>query len=125
MKSFLAKIFGGLNTAYYVRHLVFGSIFGVLCIASAFSQPDGQVIGTVIMAVLSTVLYPYARFVYESIMRFIMGDNIFAVNALWMMVVKIMTMATCWFLAVFIAPLGLGYLYWHNSRIEQQTPSNP
>ena len=49
-----------------------------------------------------------------------MGRNMFFVNALLMLFIKVMTMFICWFLAIFIAPLGLLYLYWHHSR----QPSN-
>ncbi len=29
---------------------------------------------------------------------------------------RLFTMAMCWSFAIFIAPVGLAYLYWHNSR---------
>lgn len=34
----------------------------------------------IILAVLSTFLYPYSRFVYESIANFIIGKNVFLVS---------------------------------------------
>ena len=45
-----------------------------------------------------------------------MGGNVFFVNAILMLMVKGFTMAMCWSFAIFIAPVGLAYLYWHNSR---------
>lgn len=40
----------------------------------------------------------------------------FFVNAFMLLFAKLMTMMLCWFLAVFIAPLGLGYLYYRHSK---------
>ncbi|WP_338107341.1 hypothetical protein [Pseudomonas psychrophila] len=68
------------------------------------------------MSIVCTVLYPYSRFVYESVVGYIMGDNVFFVNAILMLMVKVFTMAMCWSLAIFVAPVGLAHLYWRNSR---------
>ena len=69
--------------------------------------------------ILNTLLYPYARFVYETVVGFVMGNNVFFVNAFFMLITKIMTMVLCWAGAVFIAPVGLLYLYEHHSRQER------
>jgi len=52
-------------------------------------------------------------------MSFIMGRNVFFVNAILMLFVKLMTMLLCWALAIFIAPVGLAYLYYHHSKAER------
>jgi hypothetical protein len=70
-----------------------------------------------LMLVLNTLLYPYSRFVYESVMDFIIGRNVFFVNAILMLAVKLMTMLLCWSLAIFVAPIGLAYLYYHHSKV--------
>lgn len=75
-------------------------------------------IGMVLFTIVSTILYPYSRFVYESIVGFVMGDNVFYVNAIFMFVTKILTMAMCWVFAIVIAPIGLAYLYYHHSKAE-------
>jgi hypothetical protein len=36
-----------------------------------------------------------------------------------MLFVKVITMALCWCFAIFIAPIGLGYLYYHHSKAER------
>ncbi len=65
---------------------------------------------------VSTFLYPYSRFIYESIMDFLMGKNVFFVNAILMLGVKLFTMMLCWGFAIFVAPVGLAYLYYHHSK---------
>ncbi|MHC6225508.1 hypothetical protein ACYU03_12160 [Pseudomonas sp. X10] len=116
MHSFFAKTFGGLTTSYYVRQFLFGLIFAVLIVAMALNNPSGVKLGMVGFALINTLLYPYSRFVYESIVGYIMGNNVFFVNALLMLFVKLMSMAMCWSFAIFIAPVGLAYLFWRNSR---------
>jgi len=72
--------------------------------------------GVMAISVICTLLYPYSRFVYESIVGFIMGNNAFFVKAYILIVVKLFTMAICWTLSIFIAPIGLAYLYFHHSE---------
>lgn len=116
MKELFAKIFGGLNSAYYLRQMVFSIILGAVFIGGQLHSPTGLGFGELLMMVISTLLYPYSRFVYESIVSFIMGDNRVFANALVFLFFKAMTMCVCWMLAIFIAPVGLAYLYWRNTR---------
>lgn len=118
MRSFLSKTFGGLTTSYYIRQLIFGSLFAVLILSIAAHGPTGLMgkPGLIVMSIICTLLYPYSRFVYENVVGYVMGENVFFVNALLMLWVKCFTMAICWAFAIFIAPVGLAYLYWHNRR---------
>lgn len=117
MPPFILKTFGGLNRSYYLRHLTFACAilaFFVVMLHQAQSNTTG--LAFYVLAIVNTLLYPYSRFVYESVIGFIMGKNVFFVNALLMLLVKSMTMLMCWWLAIFIAPLGLAYLYWQHNR---------
>ncbi|MGS7253107.1 hypothetical protein HG549_10160 [Pseudomonas sp. SK] len=122
MRRIIAMTFGGLTPSYYIRQLFFGALFAALILGFAANSPTGLTgkPGLLLMAVVSTLLYPYSRFVYESVVGFIMGNNVFFVNALFMLSVKVFTMALCWSMAIFIAPVGLAYLYWHHSRSVSQ-----
>lgn len=55
--------------------------------------------------------YPYARFVYEGITDYILGTNVFYVDAWLLLAWKLLTMFLRWAFAIFIAPVGLAYLY--------------
>lgn len=118
MHAFFLKTFGGLTTRYYVRQFIFGAAFAALILSLMSKSPTGFTgkSGVIFMSIVCTVLYPYSRFVYESVVGYIMGNNVFFVNAILMLMVKAFTMAMCWSLAIFIAPVGLAYLYWRNSR---------
>ncbi|KAF0803388.1 hypothetical protein A6D6_03727 [Alcanivorax xiamenensis] len=116
MHPVLAKTFGGLNLQYYFRHFVFALIFPAIYIFMTMETGRPITLAVVAVCVVNTLLYPYARFVYESVVGFIFGDNVFLVNAFLLLFFKLVTMMFCWFLAIFIAPIGLIYLYIHHSR---------
>jgi len=116
MHPVIAKTFGGLTPQYYFRQFVFGLIFPALMYFMLSRSPHPVPFVMIGMVVINTLLYPYSRFVYEGVVGFIVGQNMFWVNAFFMLFVKIMTMALCWSLAIFIAPLGLAYLYFRHSK---------
>ncbi|MDH1334112.1 hypothetical protein N5D77_07710 [Comamonas thiooxydans] len=120
MHPVLLKTFGGLSKTYYFRQLFFGVALAALGVLS-FQQPGrvGPPLWAYVWLVLSTLLYPYARFVYESIVGFIVGNHQFAFYGFWLLLagfIKLMIMALCFSFAIFIAPLGLAYLYYHHSK---------
>ena len=116
MQEIIKKTFGGLSAQYYIRQLFFGSLFAALMIYVAINGDKPVPFSMIALLVINTLLYPYARFVYESVVGFIMGNNVFFVNAIFMMFMKLVTMLLCWSMAIFIAPLGLAYLYYHHSK---------
>lgn len=117
MHPILSKTFGGLSKQYYFRQFFFGVLIVAFFIAFPFSQTKHAIpLGLIIISIINTCLYPYSRFVYESITSFIMGNNVFFVNAVTMLITKIITMSLCWCFAIFIAPIGLAYLYYHHSK---------
>ncbi len=116
MNPVITKTFGGLSRQYYFRQFVFGLIFPAIVVFMANSGSAPAPYSLIFIALINTFLYPYARFVYEGIMGFIMGENVFFVNALLMLFTKLATMLLCWGFAIFIAPVGLAYLYYHHSK---------
>jgi hypothetical protein len=118
MHPVIAKTFGGLSAPYYFRHLLFGSFFLLppLFMIIKGGLSFGFPLLILLAAIGNTLLYPYSRYVYESVMNFLIGDNMFLINPFIFLLFKMMTMMLCWWLAVFIAPFGLGYLYYHHSK---------
>jgi hypothetical protein len=116
----IARTFGGLSSQYYFRNFVFGLIYPALfwfaLSRSHQPKPVFAMIITIVVVAVNTLLYPYSRFVYESIVNFILGRNVFFVNAIMMLIVKWMTMTVCWGFAIFVAPVGLAYLYFAHGR---------
>lgn len=116
MHPVIAKTFGGLTTRYYIRQFLFGFAVTAFVTFMSFKSPHPAQFGVVALIVVNTFLYPYSRFAYESVVGFIMGSNLFFLNAFVMLFVKGLTILLCWVFAVFIAPIGLLYLYVHHSR---------
>ena len=124
MKKIL-ELFKGFKLEYYLRHLFFGAlIFGALIFL--FSQGKDAFDGKswfVVFGIINTILYPYARFTYEAIMDFIFGNNLFIVNALWLLAVKMFTMLMCWWFAIFITPVGLIFIYFYQKKLSKDNGS--
>lgn len=120
MHPFIAKTFGGLSTQYYVRQFLFGLIFPVLILVALNygTKPNPVKLTMYVLLAVNSLLYPYSRFVYETVVGYIVGQNIFIVNAIFTLFMKLLTMMICWCFAVFIAPIGLIYLYIYHSRRE-------
>lgn len=116
MHPALIKSFGGLSAAYYVRQFLFGLIFPAVIILMATQGTRPLTWSMIAFMAINSLLYPYARFVYESIVGFIMGESVFFVNVLLILSITFITMMLCWLLAIFIAPLGLLYLYFYHSK---------
>lgn len=121
MRDFLSKTLGGLERPYFLRHLFFGLCITVLLSWAMYASANPAKWGNIFGFVICGLLYPYSRFVYESIITFILGDNVFFVNSLLMLTIKMITIIICWIFSVFIAPIGLIWLYFYhnkNNRIE-------
>ncbi|RUR15306.1 hypothetical protein ELY21_14765 [Legionella sp. km535] len=117
MRNFWLKTFAGIPLENYFRHLAFGLIFPViffLIMLKGHSFP----INAIFYCIINTILYPYSRFIYESFVNFILGNNMFIVNALLLLLIKTFTITLCWAGAIFIAPIGLIYLYYLNTKYQ-------
>lgn len=116
MHPIIRKTFGGLASQYYFRQLCFGLMLAALAFFTMTYGGRQAAVGSLVFVIVSTLLYPYSRFVYEGIVEYFMGSNVFFVNAILMLFVKLVTMAVCWAFAIFIAPVGLAYLYYYHSK---------
>ncbi|MFP1871533.1 hypothetical protein ACLEDV_06145 [Lonsdalea quercina] len=118
--DFFRKTLCGLKASYYIRHFIFGALISALFIYIIMQKPSGVKIENIIFIAINTLLYPYANFVYEKIIGFIMGENVFFINVIVMLTVKAIIMCLCWIFSIFIAPVGLIYLYYYHSKAEKQ-----
>lgn len=116
MHPIIAKTFGGLSKEYYFRQFFFGLLCSAFVIYMASQGKNPGAIGQYFFALLCAFLYPYSRFVYESIVGFIMGENVFFMNMFVLLIFKVFTMLMCWAFSIIIAPVGLAYLYYHHSK---------
>lgn len=118
MKDFFNKTFAELNPSYYFRHLFFGIVISVLFFM-LLANSIGNIVAPIFIGIINALLYPYSRFVYESIVNFIMGNNVFFFQGKLFLIywfIKIWIMLLCWILSIVIAPIGLIYLYYYHSK---------
>jgi len=118
MSSVFKKTFGGLSKDYLFRQYFFGLvIFGLFAFMTLNGKANDQYATIkLVFAGFCLIFYPYAHFVYDSIVGFIMGNNVFFVNGNFMILWKFLRMIFIFGFSLFIAPLGLTYLYFHHSR---------
>lgn len=119
MHPVILKTLGGLSIEYYFRQFFFGLTIAAFIFFMSTQSGRSMSMGMLFFTIVSTLLYPYSRFVYESLVGFVMGENVFFVNAFFMLVTKFFTMAVCWVFAIFVAPIGLAYLYFYHSKAER------
>lgn len=62
--------------SYYLRHLFFGAIMAVFLIYMFYNLGRASILVALVF-VVNALIYPYSRFVYESIVDFIFGNNVF------------------------------------------------
>ena len=120
MHPVLLKTFGGLSKQYYFRNFVFGLVLVAFFVFMLLKGANGIPVNFLIMLAVNALLYPYSRFVYESVVGFVIGNNVFISSALFMLAVKLFMMVVCFFCAIVIAPVGLVYLYFYHTKQAQQ-----
>lgn len=120
MKSFIEKTVGGLSSKYYVRQFLFGLIIPAVLIYAHRHTGGKGVDPKEYWFFVNTLLYPYARFVYERITGYVIGNNVFITTPFVMLFMKTISMMICWFLAMFMAPAGMICLwYLHTKRAQE------
>jgi hypothetical protein len=119
MHPAIQKTLGGLSMQYYFRQFFFGCAIAAFIFFMSTQGERSMSANMLFFIVVSTLLYPYSRFVYESVIGFVMGENVFFVNAIFMILTKFITMAMCWVCAIFVAPIGFAYLYYHHCKAER------
>ena len=85
VKSITSKTFGGLTKEYYIRNFLFGLAIFILY----FFVMKNKQISFYAFFIPTLFLYPYSRFVYESIANYIVGNNLFFVEMRFFFIIKI------------------------------------
>ena len=122
MKETIVNVFKGLTPQYYFRQLFFGALIAGLMILmiSQGGEPLSEYFGFFVFCGINTLLYPYARFAYETIVEFIVGNNIFFTDSLIFIMAKFLTISLCWGFAIFIAPVGLLFIYFYQKKPQER-----
>jgi uncharacterized SAM-binding protein YcdF (DUF218 family) len=133
MNTFAASVFSSLNRrwlyrAYFIGVLLFGLNVGLL--AMMLQDPNTPtkheppvVIAFVVLSVVNTVLFPFAKLAWDNTRDFILGGTVLVSNAAFLFIGKLFVNMVLWSLAIFIAPVGIVHLWFSQraTRRDQQT----
>lgn len=131
MKDILRKSFGGIDRSYYIRNVFRAYFFMSLimglsvAMAPALARPT-----TLVMVLVFPLLYPYGRFVVDSVLETLFGTSsstIVVLHPIWMVIMfglKAMWFNMVLFLTPLIAPVGLTWLYFHHTAAERKGRSD-
>ena len=113
----LARIFGAVRREYLVRAYVIGFVFYAFFIFMDYQAgwPEGFFWKRAFPGLFCVAVFPFSKLVYDEFKRFVLGDNVFILNALVMVIAKIIINFTLFLFAWFVAPIGVAYL-WYRSR---------
>jgi len=115
--NFVRRIVGGVQPSYLVRAYLIGIVFFALTAGLTFKAGtrNGIPLGFVAFAALNTLLFPFAKLVWDELRNLVFGNNVIFVNALLLFAFKWIVNGLLWALAIFVAPVGILYL-WFRTR---------
>jgi len=119
--TFLLRIFGAVEPRFLARSYVLGvAIFALMTwlLFQAAVTPT-KLMQSLMLFGVSTLLYPFAKLVWNEIRNFLMGDNVIFANAILVMASKLVINIALWSFAVFVAPVGMAYLWFRTRDVGQ------
>lgn len=109
MKNFFKNSFGGLEPSYLIRQYLFGlAFFSFMVSISLKSMPPTFIV----FLVANLLLYPFAMFVYDSIMGMILGNSGIITNIIISIIWVFFKVAIIFSFTIIIAPFGMLYLHF-------------
>lgn len=132
-KQFYYFSLKGLSRSYYWESFIKGAIVPVILVAiyiyagkSSLSQILQFSLGWLVLL----IFYPFSKFVYDTLMNFLMGNTIFITNVVLLFLWRYFVYAILLCFSIFIAPIGWIILFFLNKSeykkaiAEQQQNSN-
>jgi hypothetical protein len=120
--TFIKNIFGSVSPQYLIRAYLISLAIAVIWFFAnqAALEQNSQKILWYGYILVSALLFPFAKLVWDEVRDLIIGNNAVTYFGLWAIGVNFMFKAIVnvllWALAIFIAPLGILYLWWKQSK---------
>lgn len=116
----IAKMLGGIEQSYLIRAYLIGCVYAALVMFMVFGSGETtsstrEPWGFVFFAVVNTALFPFAKLVWDQMRNLVLGNNVVWMNAFFLLIAKWIINGMIWTMAIFVAPLGLLYL-WFRTR---------
>lgn len=115
-----SRIFGWFDTAYLIRAYVFsGAIlaftFWLYAFQLDYPRSGPQQASLIGLFTACAVLFPFSKLVWDEIKSVLLRGNVLLVNIVVAVPAKLLVNAMLWYLAIFIAPFGIAYV-WFRTR---------
>lgn len=101
----IRTMFLSLHPIYWIRHYFFSGSLTLLF----YSLGLGHI--SPLFLILSFLLYPLARYAYDAILSFLLGDAIWFVSGFFAVIWGILKIGLLYSFSLFIAPIGFLFLY--------------
>ena len=117
--NFIKRIFGSVQPGYLIRAYVLSAAFMAfmtwMMLSLDGAKPMHDRAATLAVFGVGALLFPFSKLVWDEIKRVMMGETVFFMNAIVLMVLKVLVNFFLWGFSIFIAPVGILYL-WFRSR---------
>ncbi len=114
--SFFRTIFGYFNPRYLLRSYVISAIFFAMIILVMSNSNKDLGTGFWLFMTLNALLFPFAKYLWDEGRSFLLGDNIFILPALFMLLVKYFINAILWSMAILLAPISILWIWTRTRR---------
>lgn len=111
----LGRILNGVERTYLIRAWLIGACFFALMVVVAFQAKSGAQVAPLLYFAVCTLLFPFSKLVWDELKNLILGQNLFLMNALILVVLKLFINALLWGFAPFVAVIGIGYI-WYRTK---------
>lgn len=122
----MKRLFSSINPSYLYRAYAIGCAIAGLFLWTSWSRsPSASEIAIFTgFAVVSTILFPFAKLVWDELKRLILGEGFVLWMSGWAFIVtlafRLIINVMIWAFALVIAPLGIAYLWFSNRAPEAE-----
>ncbi len=107
-------IFNGFNPRYIIRSYIISAIFLALSLTITLENSRNYTETSIILIyfILCAILFPFSKLVWDELKALALGDGFLILPIIFLYPAKFFINLVLWNLALFIAPFGMGYLWF-------------
>lgn len=120
MKQAIINALGGLDKSYLIKQYAIGLIVCIVYGAIASKYGRGLGLYTLLTFTINTLLYPYSRYLFESLIKLFFGDTRFDKNSGALKILTLLSIIFCWSTALLLAPLSLLYIHFTGHKVDDK-----
>lgn len=114
------QAFMGISRKYYFRQLFFAGIFTAIFLWWMITKSPKFSLWWCPFYIITALIYPYSKFVYDTITDFLIGDNVIIYESGLFLIIKLVALTLCYGFAFLVAPIGLLMIYFMQKAQAEQ-----